>query len=160
MKKLLVRERILAIGAKYDVTDENNNNIFYIEADKFDIGKNIHVYSQDKSTEYYYLEQTLRIGAHKYKLFDGNKNKLGIIEKEFMIPNYGFDCQLGSFKMKGANFLGRAYEITRNDVVVGRFEKPITFFTDYYELEIYDESITPLIVALAILIDMVRFHRN
>lgn len=39
MRKLLVRERVFAIGAKFDISDEDGNSVFLVEADKFDIGK-------------------------------------------------------------------------------------------------------------------------
>lgn len=159
MQKLLIRERIIALGAKFDIRDENEKAVFFVEADKFDFGKNIHVYSPNKDKEFYYFQEKVRIGAHKYKLYEG-KTEIATINKEFMSPNYSFSCQLGDFKMEGANLFGRRYQITRNGVAVGEFEKPVTFFTDYYELKIFDESLSALIVGLAILIDMVRFHKN
>lgn len=159
MKTLLIRERMIALGAKFDVTDRDKNLVYFVEADKFDFGKNIHVYSPNKDIEYYYFEQKIRIGAHKYKLYEG-KSEIATINKEFMSPSYSFSCHLGNFEMVGANMFGRRYKIMRDGILVGEFEKPITFFTDYYELKVFDESLSALIVGLAILIDMVRFHDN
>ncbi|WP_297639301.1 hypothetical protein [uncultured Clostridium sp.] len=160
MRKLLVRERVFAIGAKFDISDENGNSVFLVEADKFDIGKNIHVYSPNKNREYYYLQQVIRLGAHKYRVINENKNEIGIVEKVFMSPEYTLNSSIGNFTMVGKNLWGRTYEIKRNSIVVGKFTKPITFITDYYEVEIYNEENMPLIIGLVILIDMVRFHNN
>lgn len=160
MKKLLVRERVFAIGAKFDITDEYGSEKFLVEADKFDIGKNIHVYSPNKEKEYYYLEQVIRIGAHKYRVVDETKKEIGVVEKAFMSPEYKLNSEIGSFTMIGKNLWGRSYEINRNGQLIGKFTKPITFITDYYEIEIYDEEMMPLIVGLVILIDMVKFHNN
>lgn len=160
MKKLLVREQIFAIGAKFDVSDEFDNKLFLVEADKFDIGKNMTVYNHDKSEKYFYLKKVIRLGSHKYKLFDGMKNQLGIIQKELFIPDYIVTSTLGNFEIKGASILGRTYSISKDGDSIGMFHKPVTFLTDYYEIEVYDESFTKLIVAFAILIDMVRFHNN
>lgn len=44
MRKFYVKEILFAIGAKFDVYDENDNTVFIAEADKFDIGKNISLY--------------------------------------------------------------------------------------------------------------------
>ena len=44
MKRFYVKERLFAIGAKFDIYDENDNKIFIAEGDRFDIGKNISLY--------------------------------------------------------------------------------------------------------------------
>ena len=159
MRKLVVRERLIAIGAKFDVKDENGEVIFFIEADKFDIGKNIHVYSnENKDIKYFNLDQVIRIGSHKYRCLDGDGRELGLIEKELWIPNYEMKGELGNFRIEGANMWGRAYEIKKDDILIGRFEKEFNF-RDYYHLEVYDEEYIALIVSFTILIDMVRFHQ-
>ena len=98
-KNYFIKERLLAFGAKFDVYDENRNEAFLVEADKFDIGKNINIYTPDKSRKLMYFRQQLRIGAHKYKVYDSNGMEIAAIEKEFMVPKYNISGVLGRFVM-------------------------------------------------------------
>ena len=117
-KNYFIKERLLAFGAKFDVYDENRNEAFLVEADKFDIGKNINIYTPDKSRKLMYFRQQLRIGAHKYKVYDSNGMEIAAIEKEFMVPKYNISGVLGRFVMScDSAILGRNYTVEKDGFV-------------------------------------------
>ncbi len=160
MKRFYIKERLFAMGAKFDVYDENDNEVYLVEADKFDIGKNISVYSPNKDIKYVYLEQKIRIGAHKYEIYDARGNSIGMFEKEFMVPNYKTSGEIGDIELLGSGILGRSYDILRNGISIGNFSKELTFGRDRYILEISDESINEILIGFVIVVDMVRFHNK
>lgn len=82
-KSYFIKERLIALGAKFDVFDENGKEIYLVEADKFDIGKNINVYTPNKDERVLYMEQKIRIGAHKYVMYNVSGKEIALIEKEF-----------------------------------------------------------------------------
>lgn len=159
MRRFYVKERLLALGAKFDVYDENENKSFLVEADKFDIGKNINIYdSRDKKV--LYMRQQIRIGSHKYIAYDENMKEIATIKKEFMIPEYNITGNVGVMNMSSSSILGRNYEIKKDGVTIGRIDKEFTFGRDRYFLEVIDETYTIFFVGLLIMIDMVRFHND
>lgn len=159
MRRFYIKERLLAIGAKFDVYDENENKIFIVEADKFDIGKNINLYDLN-NRKVLYMRQQIRLGAHKYIAYDEDMREIATIKKEFMIPEYNITGSVGVMAMTSNSVLGRHYEIKKDGITIGRIDKEFTFGRDRYFLEVIDETYTIFFVGLLIMVDMVRFHND
>lgn len=156
-----IKERLFAIGAKFDVYNSSGEKAFLVEADKFDFGKNITIYSPDKSEKLMYLKQELRIGAHKYRIHDRSGKEIAIVQKTLMIPEYNISGELGQFKMEcDSPLFGRNYDITQNGIKIGAIDKKWTFGRDKYNLEVLEPKYTVLMVGLLIIVDMVRFHSD
>ena len=159
MRKFYIKERLFALGAKFDVYDEQENNIFISEADKFDIGKNISIYDPNKR-KVLYMRQQVRLGSHKYIAYDENMREIATIKKEFMVPEYNITGSVGVMTMNSSSILGRNYEIMKDGIVIGRISKELTLGRDRYFLEVIDENYTIFFIGLLIMIDMIIFHNN
>ena len=159
MRKFYIKERLFAIGAKFDVLDELDNTIFIAEGDKFDIGKNITVYDTNNN-KVLYMRQQIRLGSHKYVAYDHNMREIATIKKEFMIPQYNITGHMGVMSIEGNGILGRHYLIKKDGNVLGKIDKEFTLGRDRYYLEVADERYINFFVGLLIMIDMVSFHNN
>ncbi|MPQ44322.1 LURP-one-related/scramblase family protein [Clostridium tarantellae] len=156
-----VKERMFAFGAKFDVYDKNGKEIFYAEADKFDIGKNISIYKSDGGRKVLYMEQQIRIGAHKYEVFDLDGIHVATIKKEFMTPVYNISGKYGNIIMESNSIFGRNYNVFKEGVIIGAIEKEWNIFgKDRYSLIVKDKDYTIFLVGLLIMIDMIRFHED
>ena len=157
--KLYIKERLIALGSKFDVYDEDGGNIFIAEADKFDIGKNISIYnSSDRKV--LYMRQQIRFGAHKYLVYDKEMKEIATIKKEFMTPEYNITGSVGNMTISGLNILGRSYDIIKDGIIIGKINKEFTLGRDRYILDVIDERYTEFFVGVSIMIDMVRFHSD
>ena len=144
-----------------DVYDENRNEAFIVEAEKYDIGKKINIYTPDKTSKLMYFRQQLRIGAHNYKVYDSNGMEIATLEKEFMVPRYNISGSLGRFVMScDSAILGRNYTVEKDGFKIGEINKEWTFGRDRYTLKVIDEDYTVFLVGLLIMVDMVRFHSD
>ncbi|MCI6692072.1 MULTISPECIES: LURP-one-related/scramblase family protein [unclassified Clostridium] len=159
MRKFYIKERLFALGAKFDVYDEQGNNIFISEADKFDIGKNISIYDSN-NRKVLYMRQQVRIGSHKYIAYDQDMREIATIKKELMVPEYNITGSVGIMNMSSSSILGRNYEIKKDGITLGTISKEFSFGRDRYFLEVIDENYTVFFVGLLIMIDMVKFHNN
>lgn len=159
MRKFYIKERVFALGAKFDVYDEQGNNIFISEADKFDIGKNISIYDSN-NRKVLYMRQQVRLGSHKYIAYDQDMREIATIKKELMVPEYNITGSVGIMNMSSSSILGRNYEIKKDGITLGIISKEFSFGRDRYFLEVIDENYTVFFVGLLIMIDMVRFHNN
>lgn len=159
MRKFYIKERVLSLGAKFDVYDEMDNKVFIAEADKFDIGKNINIYDS-RNRKVLYMRQQVRLGAHKYIAYDYNMREIATIKKEFMVPEYNITGSVGIMNMYSSSILGRSYEIKKDGITIGRIDKEFTLGRDRYFLEVIDENYIEFFVGLLIMVDMVRFHNN
>ena len=159
MRKFYIKERLFALGAKFDVYDEQGNNIFISEADKFDIGKNISIYDSN-NRKVLYMRQQARIGSHKYIAYDQDMREIATIKKELMVPEYNITGSVGIMNMSSSSILGRNYEIKKDGITLGTINKEFSFGRDRYFLEVIDENYTVFFVGLLIMIDMIKFHNN
>ena len=159
MRKFYIKERLFALGAKFDVYDEQGNNIFISEADKFDIGKNISIYDSN-NRKVLYMRQQVRLGSHKYIAYDQDMREIATIKKELMVPEYNITGSVGIMNMSSSSILGRNYEIKKDGITLGTISKEFSFGRDRYFLEVIDENYTVFFVGLLIMIDMVKFHNN
>ncbi|MGN0027986.1 MAG: LURP-one-related/scramblase family protein [Clostridium sp.] len=159
MRKFYIKERLFALGAKFDVYDEQGNNIFISEADKFDIGKNISIYDSN-NRKVLYMRQQVRIGSHKYIAYDEDMREIATIKKELMVPEYNITGSVGIMNMSSSSILGRNYEIEKDGITLGTISKEFSFGRDRYFLEVIDENYTVFFVGLLIMIDMIKFHNN
>lgn len=158
-RSYFIKERIIAFGAKFDVFDECGREVYLVEADKFDIGKNINIYTQDKSSKVLYMRQNIRIGTHKYTMYDQNNQEIAVIEKELLSPTYNISGMYGNIVMEGANLFGRRYSISRAGKTLGYISKELNILgRDKYNLEVFDEDYTIFLIGLLVMIDMVKFH--
>lgn len=160
-RSYFIKERLIAIGAKFDVYDEKNNEVYLVEADKFDFGKNINIYTTDKKKKLLYMKQKIRLGAHKYIIYDDNGEEIALVEKEFMNPKYNISGAYGNIVMEGENILGRRYNVIKDGDIIGYISKDFNIFgRDKYSLEVFDERYTVFLVGLLVMVDMVRFHKD
>lgn len=159
MRRFYIKEKLLAFGAKFDVLDEYDNISFVAEGDKFDIGKNITVYNENKQ-KVLYMRQQIRIGAHKYIAYDEDMREIATIKKEFMIPQYNITGKVGDITLEGTGMLGRHYLIKKDGITIGKIDKELTLGRDRYYLEVIDEKYTKFFIGLLIMIDMVSFHND
>lgn len=159
MRKFYINQRIFSIGSKFDVLNEYGKEEYIVEADKFDLGKNIYVYDLN-NRRLLYLKQKLRIGAHRYICFDSNMMEIAEIRKEFMFPEYNITGKMGNIKMKARDILGRHYIVEKDNREIGRIDKELTILRDSYSLEVIDEEYAVFLIGLLIIIDMVRYHEN
>lgn len=159
MKKFTVKQKVFALGSKFDIINENNEKEYYVKADLFDIGKNISVFNND-GIKILYMRQVIRIGAHRYIIYDKNNIEIGEVKKELLVPSYNIEGTFGQLEMKATDFLGRHYIVYKDDVCIGQIGKKITFIRDEYYLEVNDSIYTELLVGLLIMIDMIKFNGN
>lgn len=157
MRSFHIKQRILALGSKFDVLNENEETEYIVEADKFDLGKNISIYDRS-GRKVLYFRQQLRIGAHKYIAYNSNMEEIAEIKKEFMYPEYKITGRVGNMIMRANDLLGRHYDVEFGNVQIAKIGKNISFLRDEYYLEVLDENFTEFLVGLLVIIDMIKYN--
>lgn len=160
MKRYYIKERLFAIGSKFDVLNESGETKFLVESDKFEIGKNISIYTPAKEKKLLYMRQQIRLGAHKYIAYDGNMREIATIKKEFLVPEYNITGDIGTMRMESKGLLGRHYSILKDGIEIGKIDKEFTLGRDKYSLEVQDEYYTNFLIGLLVMVDMIRFHED
>lgn len=159
MRRFEVKQRMFALGSKFDIINEYGDVEYNVQADFFDIGKNINVFNKN-GVKVLYMKQIIRLGSHKYKIYDKNEIEIGLVNKELLVPKYKIEGSLSGIEMNATDILGRHYKVFHGDKGIGKLGKEVTFLRDEYYIESLDESYIELLIGLVVMIDMIKFNNK
>lgn len=156
--ELMIKQRVFSWSDTYDVYDESGEPRYYVEAEMFTFGHQIHVYDKRSGQEVGSIHQKLFTFLPEFEIVIGGR-PVGTICKEFsfLTPQYHVDFR--DWDVEG-DFLGWDYEARRNGRTVLTVSKELFNWGDTYVLR-YDnvnDEIPGLLLVIAI--DAVNCSKN
>ena len=148
--RLLIKQRVFSWSDTYDVYDEEGNVRYFVRAEVFALGHQIHVYDAAH----------VEVGMIRQKLFnllpvfeiETGGIKRGQIEKQFTLFQPKYDIDFNGWRVEG-DFRGWDYTITKPvGETVATVSKELLQWTDTYVLDIVDpaDALHVLMFVLAI----------
>ncbi len=148
--ELRIKQRVFSWSDTYDVYDESGEPRYYVEAEMFTFGHQIHVYDKRSGQEVGSIHQQLLTFMPRFEIVIGGRT-VGTICKEFSLftPRYHVDFR--GWEVEG-DFLGWDYEACRNGAPVLRVSKEWLTWGDTYVLRYNDirDEIPGLLLTIAI----------
>lgn len=147
--KLLIKQRVFSWTDTYDIYDENENAKYFVKAELFSLGHQIHVYDRN-GTEVGAIHQKLMTILPKFEIeVDGQR--VGLIEKEFSFfrPRYSIDCN--GWRVEG-DFLGWDYDVMDGCSPTIHITKEFFHWGDTYVIDFAnpEDELIGLLLVLAI----------
>ena len=156
--ELLIKQRVFSWGDTYDVYDETGEPRYYVEAEVFTFGHQIHVYDKRSGREVGSIHQKLFTFTPQFEIVM-NGRPVGTITKEFtlFVPRYQVDFK--GWDVEG-DFLGWDYNVTCGSRTVMSITKEWLTWGDTYVLRYSDvgDEIPGLLLVIAI--DAANCDRN
>ena len=156
--KLCIKQRVFSWSDTYDVYDERGEARYYVEADLFTFGHQIHVYDKRSGREVGSIHQKLFTFLPQFEIVIGGQT-VGTICKEFsfFVPHYHVDFK--NWEVEG-DFMGWDYSACQNGRTVLTVSKELLAWGDTYVLEYGDvaDEIPGLLLTIAI--DAVNCSKN
>lgn len=132
--KLLIKQRVLTWANTYDIYDEWGNKKYFVKAEAFKIGHNIHVYDIHNK-EIALIEERIISITPTYEI-EVKGEKVGCIEKKFKFfdvkPEY--DVDFNGWHVKG-DFLGWNYEVYQDEHAIIKIKKELLHWGDTYVID-------------------------
>lgn len=148
--ELLIKQRVFAWGDTYDVYDSNGQPKYYVKAEIFSLGHQIHVYNKRTGEEVGSIHQKLLTFLPQFEIVIGGRT-VGTIYKEFSFfrPRYHVDFQ--NWEVDG-DFMGWDYTAYRSGREVLSVSKELLTWGDTYTLHFSNaaDEIPGLLLVLAI----------
>lgn len=157
MGKLLVRQRLLSFADKFDVTDEFGQGKYYAQGKVFSWGKNC-VIMDAGGREVAKIEQRVMSWMPKFQVFVAGE-LMATIQKEFSFLRPRYHIDFGSIQVVGDPWRLN-YSLEAQGQVIGAVNKKFFTMADTYEIEVYDDSLELLILALVLSIDYVKAQQS
>ncbi len=159
--KFHIKERAWTLREEFIVRDQGGRPAFKIKGKFFHIGDNLLVIDQDSHQEVAHIKQKVLALTPHYEIYQNGVHWASLHQK--LLHIFG-----DRFKIKLEN--GETYHIDGNiwnwDFTVSnergdllaQIGKKISLFEDSYGVEVAQNVEVPLIIALAIAIEMIRHH--
>ena len=156
--KLLIKQRVFSWTDTYDVYDDSGEARYYVEAEFFTLGHQIHVYDKRSGAEIGAIHQKLFTFLPEFEIVIGGQT-VGTIRREFSFftPKYYVDFR--GWDVKGDVFQWD-YEVYDRDRTVMDISKQWMTWGDTYTLRYEDirDEIPGLLLVIAI--DAVNCSKN
>lgn len=134
--KLLIKQRVFSWGDTYDIYDEQENVRYFVQAEIFALGHQIHVYDAGHR-ELAVIRQRILTFLPVFDIEIGGR-AVGKIQRVFgFYPQYEVDYN--GWRVEG-NFVGWDYDVYSGSTRVAHISKELFHWGDTYIIDIADPA--------------------
>lgn len=155
LKKYVMKQKIWTLGEKFIIKDETKTPVFYVKGKVFSFGDKLS-FRDTSGRELAFISQKVLSFRPRYKIYRHKKliakvvKKLVLFKDSYIVDTPGPD----DYKVTG-NFWNYEYTFTRNGRKVAVVSKKFFSWSDTYGIAIVQGEDDILILATAVVIDMV-----
>ena len=154
--RYLMRERILSWGDDFTIKDEQGREAFYVDGKVFSFGDMLTIKDKDGKEAALIDQKLLSIGP-QYEIVRGGET-VAIVKKHLFTlfrARFTVDVPGPDDLEASGNFLEHEYTFERNGRDVARVSKKWLSLSDAYAIDINEGEDEVLILASAVVIDLV-----
>lgn len=147
--RLLIKQRVFSWTDTYDVYDESGQPKYFVKAEFFSIGHQIHVYDHNQR-EVGVIHQKLFSLLPQFEI-EQDGQIIGRIQKKLTLFAPRYEVNYNGWSVQG-DFLGWEYDVTGGCGLVMHITKEVLHWGDTYVLDYSDpqEELQGLLLVIAI----------
>lgn len=155
MKKYYFKEKFFKITDKYPILDENGKEVFFFDQDFKFVGYEAKLKDMDGNILFNISKKILSfLQTYYVDFFDGSRmeinQKLSFLKRKVDAFYDGKELNL-----KGS-FMDHDFEVYYKNNLIADMNKKFFAFSDQYELTVYDENFTLVLIALCLCINEMK----
>ncbi|MDN4494101.1 LURP-one-related/scramblase family protein [Ureibacillus aquaedulcis] len=153
MKQLYIKQKVFSLSGKFTVKDQQENDVYYVEGSFMQIPKTFSIMNTTRDEVALITKKVFSFLP--IFLVEVNGKEAITIKKElaFFKPRYTIDAV--GIEVQG-NWWDMDFQIIQHGLVVGTVSKKWFTWGDSYEVQILDEAMEAIIIALVVAIDCVK----
>jgi len=159
--RYVMRQKLLSLADNFTIKNEQEQDVFLVKGKLFSFGDKLS-FQDLAGNELVFIEQRLLNWSPTYELWKG-KELLAVVKRElFSFIHHRFTVDVpgpNDLEAEG-DFLDHEYMITRGGSVVATVSKRWFSWADTYGIEIADGGDDVLLLATAVVVDMVCHDDN
>ena len=134
--RLLIKQRVFSWTDSYDVYDENENPKYFVKAEFFSLGHQLHVYDRNN---------------HELGVTNMNKKEVLEIRKQFSFFKPRYEIDYNGWRVEG-DFLGWDYDVYNGCSSIIHISKELFHWGDTYTINFSDpqDELEGLMLVIAI----------
>jgi uncharacterized protein YxjI len=154
--RYVMRQKLLSLADNFTIKNEQEQDVFLVKGKVFSFGDKLS-FQDLAGTELVFIDQRLLNWSPTYELWKG-KELVAVVKRElFSFIHHRFTVDVpgpNDLEAEG-DFLDHEYMITRGGSVAATVSKRWFSWTDTYGIEIADGEDDVLLLATAVVVDMV-----
>ena len=154
--RYVMRQKLLSLADNFTIKNEQEQDVFLVKGKVFSFGDKLS-FQDLAGTELVFIDQRLLNWSPTYELWKGDK-LLAVVKRElFSFIHHRFTVDVpgpNDLEAEG-DFLDHEYTISRGGSVVATVSKRWFSWADTYGIEIADGEDDVLVLATAVVVDMV-----
>ena len=159
--RYVMRQKLLSLADNFTIKNEQEQDVFLVKGKLFSFGDKLS-FQDLAGNELVFIDQRLLNWSPTYELWK-REDLLAVVKRElFSFIHHRFTVDVpgpNDLEAEG-DFLDHEYTITRGDSVVATVSKRWFSWADTYGIEVADGEDDVLILATAVVVDMVCHDDN
>lgn len=153
--KYILTQKLFTLGDDFFIEDENGKKVFEVDGKLFSIGEKLW-FKDHNGNKIFKLKEKLIKLTDTYIIEKNNKDYVKIHKKMFTIfkEKFEIDSPYGEIEVKG-NFIDYDFDFYLENVRIAQVSKKLISFRDKYVVKIDEFEEPELILACAVIIDMI-----
>ena len=153
MRRLYIKQKVFSLGGKFSVKDAEEKEVYFVEGSFMQIPKTFSIMDVAMQEVAMITKKTFSfLPTFFAKVHD---QETVTIKKEFSFLKARYSIDAAGIEVQG-NWWDMDFEVYRHGELIGAVSKKWFTWGDSYELEILDDDMEPLLVALVVAIDYAK----
>ncbi len=153
MKQLYIKQRVFSLGGKFTVKDQQEKDVYFVEGSFMQIPK---TFSIMNTTRDEIALITKKVFSFLPKFFvEVNGREVLTIKKEFSFFKARYTIDAKGIEVQG-NWLDMDFQVLQHGEIISKVNKEWFTWGDSYKVQILNEEMEAIIIALVVAIDCVK----
>lgn len=153
MRQLYIKQKVFSLSGKFTVKDQQENDVYYVEGSFMKVPKTFSIMNTARDEV---ALITKKVFSFLPKFFvDVNGQEVLTIKKEFSFLKARYTIDAAGIEVQG-NWWDMDFQVLHHGEIVGEVSKEWFTWGDSYKVQIIDEELETIIIALVVAIDCVK----
>lgn len=153
MKQLYMREKILSLRDKFTITDDRGNDVYFVTGSFLKIPKSFAIMNIEQQEVAVITKKVLSLLPKFFVEVQGKE--VVTIRKDISVFKARYSIAGAGIEVKG-NWWDMNFRIFQNGREIGAVSKKWLSWGDSYEIQITEENMEEIIIAIVVAIDCVK----
>ncbi|MFZ7942715.1 MULTISPECIES: LURP-one-related/scramblase family protein [Bacillaceae] len=153
MKQLYIKQKVFSLGGKFTVKDQQEKDVYYVEGSFMKVPKTFTIMNNARNEVALITKKTF---SFLPKFFvNVNGQEVLMIKKELSFIKARYTIEAAGIEVHG-NWWDMEFQVMQHGEVVGKVNKEWFTWGDSYKVQIIDENMEAIVIALVVAIDCVK----
>ncbi|PFG12063.1 LURP-one-related/scramblase family protein [Bacillus sp. es.036] len=153
MKQLYIKQKVFSLSGKYTVKDQQENDRYYVEGSFMQVPKTFSILNTSRE-EVALIEKKVFTLLPKF-FVEVNGQEILTIKKEFSFLKARYTIDAAGIEVNG-NWWDMDFQVLQDGEIIAEVGKEWFTWGDSYKVQILDDEMETMIIALVVAIDCVK----